>query len=306
MLAMDRNGEIITHMTYDEWGKPLEEPRLDHNFAGIKNLNNYTGYTYDYVLDLYFAQNRFYNPDTRQFITQDPIKSGMNWYVYCDANPLVNVDWWGLANTSINIYSAYGNIYDLDGYIEKVFGLGWTLVESKVLRTQTFVQSDFSGLNNCTVTALARVFAYQRDNGEYCRIPDNDKLYDDIMKIAKDYGYSDESGTPPTKINNIIDELIKLYGYTGSGKSHYISNFSSIVTEIDAGRPLLLNIATGYYENHTVTITGYYKYQRGNGLIKQTKRFLKVHEGWTSRDAYIDYDVYASSTYGSYSTIILY
>jgi len=76
-------------------GKPLEEPRLDHNFAGIKNLNNYTGYTYDYVLDLYFAQNRFYNADTRQFIAQDPIKDGMNWYVYCEANPLVNVDWLG-------------------------------------------------------------------------------------------------------------------------------------------------------------------------------------------------------------------
>ena len=81
-------------------GKPLEEPRLDHNFAGIKNLNNYTGYTYDYVLDIYFAQNRFYNPDTRQFIIQDPIKDGMNWYVYCEANPLVNVDLRGLAGTS--------------------------------------------------------------------------------------------------------------------------------------------------------------------------------------------------------------
>ena len=70
MLAMDRNGEIITHMTYDEWGRPLEEPRLDHNFAGIKNLNNYTGYTYDCILDIYFAQNRFYSADTRQFINK--------------------------------------------------------------------------------------------------------------------------------------------------------------------------------------------------------------------------------------------
>ena len=85
-------------------GRPLEEPRLDHNFAGIKNLNNYTGYTYDYVLDLYFAQNRFYNPDTRQFITQDPIKDGMNWYVYCDANPLTRVDWLGLKPVSIRSY----------------------------------------------------------------------------------------------------------------------------------------------------------------------------------------------------------
>jgi len=55
-------------------GRPLEEPRLDHNFVAIKNLNNYTGYTYDYVFDLYFTQNRFYNVDTRQFIQQDLMK----------------------------------------------------------------------------------------------------------------------------------------------------------------------------------------------------------------------------------------
>ena len=84
-------------------GKPLEEPRLDHNFVGIKNLNNYTGYTYDYVLDLYFAQNRFYNADTRQFITQDPIKDGMNWYVYCEGNPLVNVDWLGYWTLAVGV-----------------------------------------------------------------------------------------------------------------------------------------------------------------------------------------------------------
>ena len=56
------------------------------------------------MFDLYFAQNRFYNPDTRQFITQDPIKDGMNWYVYCDANPLVRVDWLGLKPVSIRSY----------------------------------------------------------------------------------------------------------------------------------------------------------------------------------------------------------
>jgi len=95
MLAMDRNGDVISHVMYDEWGTPLTEPRLDHNFAGIKNINNYTGYTYDYILDIYFAQNRFYNPDTRQFIQQDPIKDGMNFYQYVEGNPLVNIDPYG-------------------------------------------------------------------------------------------------------------------------------------------------------------------------------------------------------------------
>jgi len=96
MLAMDRNGDVISHVMYDEWGTPLTEPRLDHNFSGIKNINNYTGYTYDYILEIYFAQNLFYNPDTRQFTQQDPIKDGMNFYQYVGGNPLVYVDPWGL------------------------------------------------------------------------------------------------------------------------------------------------------------------------------------------------------------------
>jgi len=124
MLAMDRNGEVISHVLYNEWGKPLTEPRLDHNFAGIKNINNYTGYTYDYILDIYFAQNRFYNSDTRQFIQQDPIKDGMNFYQYVEGNPLTRVDWWGLYSPKAKSdFLKLGNNAEAFKNIEKLFDL---------------------------------------------------------------------------------------------------------------------------------------------------------------------------------------
>ena len=34
------------------WGNPLTETYTDTNFSGIDNSNNYTGYTWDEVLDL--------------------------------------------------------------------------------------------------------------------------------------------------------------------------------------------------------------------------------------------------------------
>ena len=58
--------------------------------------------------------------------------------------------------------------------------------------------------------------------------------------------------------------------------------------EIDAGRPLLLNISSGYYGNHTVTIVGYHEYTKGEG--KNKKRFLKVYDGWSKQPRYIDYE----------------
>jgi len=48
------------------------------------------------VLELYFAQNRFYDPQTKGFTQEDPIKDGLNWYSYVSNNPLNRTDSFGL------------------------------------------------------------------------------------------------------------------------------------------------------------------------------------------------------------------
>ena len=96
LFAVDADGEVIAHAIYDPWGKPITETNLDLNYAGIDNLNNFTGYTWDETLDLYYAQYRFYDADTHRFTQEDPIKDGANWYIYCNNNPTIYVDWGGL------------------------------------------------------------------------------------------------------------------------------------------------------------------------------------------------------------------
>ena len=66
------------------------------NYSGLDNISNYTGYTYDEVLEIYYAQARFYDPETRRFIQEDPVKDGGNWYAYCGDNPVTRVDPLGL------------------------------------------------------------------------------------------------------------------------------------------------------------------------------------------------------------------
>ena len=96
LFAVDKDGKVIAHAIYDPWGKPLTETYTDANYSGLENINNYTGYTYDLTLALYFAQNRFYDADTHRFTQEDAAKGSTNWYVYCSNNPTVYYDWVGL------------------------------------------------------------------------------------------------------------------------------------------------------------------------------------------------------------------
>ena len=97
LFAVDENGKVISHTIYDPWGNPLTETYTDTNFSGIDNANNFTGYTWDEVLDLYFAQNRFYDPADHRFTQEDPIKDGENWYGYCENNAIAERDMYGFA-----------------------------------------------------------------------------------------------------------------------------------------------------------------------------------------------------------------
>ena len=38
----------------------------------------------------------FYNPRISRMLTEDPIRSGINWYLYANANPILYIDPWGL------------------------------------------------------------------------------------------------------------------------------------------------------------------------------------------------------------------
>ena len=89
-------GETIAWADYDTWGVPLSPVDFDMNMAGVDNVIGFTSYTYDTVLDIYFAQARFYDQNDRRFTQQDPIKDGVNWFAYCGNSPTKNIDPSGL------------------------------------------------------------------------------------------------------------------------------------------------------------------------------------------------------------------
>jgi uncharacterized protein RhaS with RHS repeats len=52
---------------------------------------------------LYYFNARYYAPAIGRFITSDPIKDGLNWYVYCKNNPLRYVDPNGLTTWELTL-----------------------------------------------------------------------------------------------------------------------------------------------------------------------------------------------------------
>ena len=78
-----------------------------------QNPFRYCGEYTDPETGLIYLRNRYYDPTVGRFISEDPAKDGMNWYVYCGNNPVNCVDLNGLE---------YAPIRDIAGSYNVAFG----------------------------------------------------------------------------------------------------------------------------------------------------------------------------------------
>ena len=205
----------------------------------------------------------------------------------------------------------YGGIYDCTSYLKDRYGGTITLTASKYLPMNSFLMNDLErinnkSVNNCTLTAITRVLHYYNQKG-YKKIDGNYyDIYAKVRRVAVKYGYSPSKGTGFTKINNIVDDVLHNYGYKkGKCKGIYLWTFDKQVKkEIDGNHPVIMNIARGYYRNHTVTVCGYAIYKQSGGRIHN---MIQVYDGWDSFRRYIDFEAFANdlitSGFGSFNTI---
>ncbi len=95
----------------DTYGTSLQETGFDafgnkYAIAGTELCPvGYRGEYHDTESGLIYLHNRYYDPEIGRFITEDPVKDGSNWYVYCGNNPIMFVDPSGLEITLSGITS---------------------------------------------------------------------------------------------------------------------------------------------------------------------------------------------------------
>ncbi len=210
----------------------------------------------------------------------------------------------------------YGRISSPKKYIaDRYKGYSISSKDSKILGVSKFHMDDYGGKNDCVPIAITRVFDYLRGRG-YTSIPSSRAtIYKDVLKIAKKWGYTEDNGTNPVNIDNIMSEVAKKYGYKKTvTKGIYVWSYKgTIVSEIDKNRPLLFNIARGSYKKHTVTAIGYrtytYKAKTLGVPVSYSRPFVAVADSWRTSTRWIDfnslaYDVFTAG-FGSFNTMEL-
>ena len=88
-ILTDSTGNIVANYIFDAYGNTDSENAVYNNFG-------YRGEYADAESGLIYLRARMYNPETGRFINEDPIRDGLNWYVYCGGNPVMFVDPWGM------------------------------------------------------------------------------------------------------------------------------------------------------------------------------------------------------------------
>jgi hypothetical protein len=202
----------------------------------------------------------------------------------------------------------YGGISNISQYLLEQYGRKGVMVKrgkGVVMNQQSMEQISGRKTRNCSVVAVTRVLDYYRKTKHIDGIPEDIReTYKVVEEIAESYGYSDKNGTFPLFISGITKEAFKTYGVKAKCKGVYIWNFENqVVKEISAGRPVIMNIARGFYKDHTIVVAGYSIWKVGDKHYPM----LRVIDGWKSGYHYIDYEAFAKdisqSVFGSFNTI---
>lgn len=106
-FLIDAAGTSVADYVFDAYGNQSEENTVYNPFG-------YRGEYTDAESGLVYLRARLYDPQTGRFINEDPIKSGLNWYIYCAANPISFIDIFGLAPTTKEAAEMAAHIYDYD------------------------------------------------------------------------------------------------------------------------------------------------------------------------------------------------
>ena len=201
----------------------------------------------------------------------------------------------------------YGGITNVSKYLMEQYGEKGVMVRRgrSILMNQMSME-EISGrvTRNCSVVAVTRVVDYYRQQLKLPQIPpDIHDLYKFVEEVAEAYGYNDRMGTMPFFISGITREVFKQYGIKARCRGVYVWSFEkNVVREISEGRPVIMNIARGFYKDHTIVVAGYSIWKVGDKLYP----LLRVIDGWRKGIHYIDYEAFSKdisqSIFGSFNT----
>ena len=92
-MLLTNGNTVVCDYDYDAYGKEKGGSSAD------LNPFRYSGEYFDSETGFIYLRNRYYDPSSARFISEDPIRDGYNWYAYCEGNPIKYADPSGLVMT---------------------------------------------------------------------------------------------------------------------------------------------------------------------------------------------------------------
>lgn len=83
----DIYGAVVARYAYEPFGSLTTASGLVDG-----ELHRFTGKPSDLETSLSYFNARYYDPTLGRFTSSDPARDGLNWFVYCNGNPIVLVD----------------------------------------------------------------------------------------------------------------------------------------------------------------------------------------------------------------------
>ena len=172
------HGDVVqagnTYYHYDAFGNEQNASPTD------ANPFRYCGEMFDKETTTYYLRARYYAPRTGRFITEDPIRSGLNWYTYCENNPIMFIDPLGLADY---IYTDKDKFIKENEYKTRIFGI----------KTKTpdryYIEVDKERYLVNSIESIEFYFDASELNRKLMPEFGNDKMYD-ILKEGQEKGIS--------------------------------------------------------------------------------------------------------------------
>ena len=117
---MSSTGQLLWKYDYDAFGNEKEIAGQDQNLD--LNPFRYCGEYFDKETGSVYLRARYYSPRLGRFGSEDPARSGLNWYVYCGGNPLAFVDPLGLdailINKNVDNFAGYINVEHMGAFFQ--------------------------------------------------------------------------------------------------------------------------------------------------------------------------------------------
>jgi len=85
-VITDAHGNIVWQAGYEAFGKVVSEN------GSLDTQGLYTGKEYDEYTNLYYSSARWYDPTLGRFLSEDPARSGENWFAYVGNDPMSRID----------------------------------------------------------------------------------------------------------------------------------------------------------------------------------------------------------------------